>query len=557
MRAVATASAERVRELLNSGSDPNAISNGGATALMWATGDIAKVRLLLDHKVDVNAKTNDGDTALLTAARRGALDVMRLLIARGATAKSSANAVSEFVRIAYGDRPEERDILSSAGLLLSDVKQNGTPTLAGYSVSNPEGVRAVLDLGASPNPRGRFPLVGAAAFQGQLETTRLLLERGADANAKGQHAATPLMMASAAPTPSPAIVTLLLEHGASIDARDDAGRTALDWAMTQGNTSVVQLLRSKGAARGTEIPAAPIAVTTPRSAPAAVTAARDALQPVGPVLYERRKCIACHHQTLPLMVMKGDSATKTIAAITTTWSSRREDLLLGREVAGGANELSYGLLAFAESGVAPNAVTDAAVFNLLALQRTDGSWVFLDTRPPQADNSPIAFTAMAIRGLDVYAPPGLRGEANAAITRARSYIRAAVPASTQDEAFKLLGLVWTRASKNEVADQLKRLLALQRTDGGWGQLSTMAPDAYATGEALYALHSSGTSSTSAAYQNGVGFLLRTQLPDGTWFVRSRAFGFQPYFETGFPHKGDQFISASATAWAAIALTYVF
>lgn len=57
----------------------------------------------------------------------------------------------------------------------------------------------------------------------------------------------------------------------------------------------------------------------------------------------------------------------------------------------------------------------------------------------------------------------------------------------------------------------------------------------------------------AAYQRGVAYLLRNQLDDGTWFVRSRAFGFQRYFETGFPHGSDQFISASATAWAVIAL----
>ena len=48
---------------------------------------------------------------------------------------------------------------------------------------------------------------------------------------------------------------------------------------------------------------------------------------------------------------------------------------------------------------------------------------------------------------------------------------------------------------------------------------------------------------------------RTQLEDGTWFVRTRAFGFQPYFETGFPHGRSQFISTVATAWASAALTY--
>ena len=80
-------------------------------------------------------------------------------------------------------------------------------------------------------------------------------------------------------------------------------------------------------------------------------------------------------------------------------------------------------------------------------------------------------------------------------------------------------------------------------------------DAYQTGQVLYALHS-GTTINSAAYQKGVRFLLNTQLEDGSWFVRSRAFAFQAYFETGFPHGTNQFISAAATSWAAIALAYV-
>ena len=82
----------------------------------------------------------------------------------------------------------------------------------------------------------------------------------------------------------------------------------------------------------------------------------------------------------------------------------------------------------------------------------------------------------------------------------------------------------------------------------------MASDAYATGQALYAMNAAGESATSATYQKGTTYLLSTQREDGTWFVRSRAFGFQPYFDAGFPYGTDQFISAAATAWAAIALS---
>ena len=46
---------------------------------------------------------------------------------------------------------------------------------------------------------------------------------------------------------------------------------------------------------------------------------------------------------------------------------------------------------------------------------------------------------------------------------------------------------------------------------------------------------------------------RYQRPDGSWHVRSRSKPFQTYFESGFPHGKDQFISMAATGWATTAL----
>src|SRR5207247_5569973 len=90
---------------------------------------------------------------------------------------------------------------------------------------------------------------------------------------------------------------------------------------------------------------------------------------------------------------------------------------------------------------------------------------------------------------------------------------------------------------------------------GWPQLPTLASDAYATGLALYALHEGGGLAVDhPAYQRGVEFLLRTQLADGSWFVASRSFPIVEYSKSGFPHGRSQFISASATCWATMALT---
>jgi hypothetical protein len=59
--------------------------------------------------------------------------------------------------------------------------------------------------------------------------------------------------------------------------------------------------------------------------------------------------------------------------------------------------------------------------------------------------------------------------------------------------------------------------------------------------------------SDAAYQRGVHYLLRTQQQDGSWYVKTRALAFQPWFDAGFPYGYDQWISAAGTGWSAMAL----
>jgi len=99
------------------------------------------------------------------------------------------------------------------------------------------------------------------------------------------------------------------------------------------------------------------------------------------------------------------------------------------------------------------------------------------------------------------------------------------------------------------------LLARQRADGGWAQRDGLESDAYATGQALFALAVAGGGAMprTAAYEKGVRSLLANQRADGSWYVRSRAIKFQPFFEGNFPYGHDQWISAMATGWATAAL----
>lgn len=70
-------------------------------------------------------------------------------------------------------------------------------------------------------------------------------------------------------------------------------------------------------------------------------------------------------------------------------------------------------------------------------------------------------------------------------------IQSVVPSDSQDEVFRLLGLVWSGAPSAEISVQRTRLLALQGDAGGWSQKPGLVADAYATGPALYALHVGG------------------------------------------------------------------
>jgi squalene cyclase len=141
------------------------------------------------------------------------------------------------------------------------------------------------------------------------------------------------------------------------------------------------------------------------------------------------------------------------------------------------------------------------------------------------------------------------------VKRAQAWLATAKPYTTEDAAMQVLGLAWSQAATEPLRHAAKGLLSKQQPDGGWGQLPGLESDAYATGQAMVALKTSGILSDSdPAGQRAQAFLLRTQLEDGSWLVRSRSNPFQTYKESGFPHGKNQWISAAGTSWAVWALS---
>jgi squalene cyclase len=174
-------------------------------------------------------------------------------------------------------------------------------------------------------------------------------------------------------------------------------------------------------------------------------------------------------------------------------------------------------------------------------------------RPP-LETGAITRTAIAVRALKTYGWPARRAEFDERIARARAWLLAAHPATSYEAAERIKGLKAAGASEREIAAATQALLKEQRADGGWSQTPYLDSDAYATGIVLSTLYQEGRlKSSDPAYTRGTAYLLKTQFPNGSWYVRSRSPKLQPYFQSAFPFDHDQWISASATAMAVMAL----
>jgi squalene cyclase len=159
-----------------------------------------------------------------------------------------------------------------------------------------------------------------------------------------------------------------------------------------------------------------------------------------------------------------------------------------------------------------------------------------------------------MRALQLYAPNVRKEEFAKSIRLAASWLAKTKSYNNDDRAWRLTGLAWAGTDKAATQEALHELLDAQHADGGWSDLPSMASAPYATGRSLVALQMGGLSVSDPAYQRGVKFLLDTQEEDGSWFTKTRALGFQPYFDGSFPHDYDQWISAAASSWATMALT---
>jgi ankyrin repeat protein len=583
MYAAWVGSPEAMKILLDRGADPNLSNSSGSTALMLSVTEIAKVRLLIDRGANVNIASTRGRTALLLAAMSDrSVEIVRALLAAGADPKvEDAGKTTALHAASLGDDVETVRLLLDARLDVNARDFPGfTPLVYASSNGNLAAVRLLLARGADVNAvtsdgsfqkvkagtiaLGNFTPLLMAAPSGSTMLVKTLLDAGARVNVQDVRGFTPLTLAVATDHGSPEVVRALIEKGAEVNAKSPAGETALDWARKFGTTSVIGILKRAGA---TETPAIP--GLAPAFAPADLrTSAQRSvtlLEKGGVGAAANGGCASCHSHNITDLVtslarVKGLQVDEKAAAdrrqLTRAPFFAPLNMLERFDVPGTPDLPIYALGALANTGSQPDRVIDGIVANVAARQSSTGRWLspFGEIARPPIEDGDITRTALAISALKAFRSPGRGADMDERIARGANWLVSAKAITAEDRNMQLVGLKSAGADRRVLQRLAKGILAAQGADGGWAQRAELTSDAYATGQTLYALATTGVMlPREAAFQKGVKYLLSTQHADGSWYVRSRAPKFQPFFESGFPYGHDQWISSMATGWAAASL----
>jgi hypothetical protein len=160
---------------------------------------------------------------------------------------------------------------------------------------------------------------------------------------------------------------------------------------------------------------------------------------------------------------------------------------------------------------------------MVRFQQPDGSWKAAGQLPSQnrphaeTDEVTTMWATLALATLD---PPDELTEK--ALKRAAGFLSKVKPGETNESLIGAL-LVERKFGRPERSRELlKQLLSRQNPDGGWAWRQGGGSDAFATGQALYALTRSAPLADAAAVRRACDYLIDSQTDDGSWSVPGRA-----------------------------------
>jgi len=248
-----------VEFLLSRGADINTKAWQGKTPLHTAVelGYPAVTEVLLANKADVNAADDFGNTPLVPAAEKKQIKILQALLAAGANPNlENNNGQTPFSFAAASGSPELVKMF-----LAAKADPNGgrldAPLLAAIHAGDAVSVELLLQAGANPNAkgeddwqpsvlgsfgrpvgRGSETPIHLAVSSGQLPMVKLLLKFRADPN-DSQTDGQPVLVHAVSDTN---LLAALLDAGGKANARRWDGWTLLDSAVAETNLTAVQLL---------------------------------------------------------------------------------------------------------------------------------------------------------------------------------------------------------------------------------------------------------------------------------------------------------------------------
>lgn len=250
---------------------------------------------------------------------------------------------------------------------------------------------------------------------------------------------------------------------------------------------------------------------------------------------QEHHCVSCHHAGLVVWSMHEAKRSGFVV-----------DEPLLKELAQWMTEAGDGRTSLPRPQGRPKALHTKAVYFALALgadpqpapamrdslqrfwktirddQLDDGSWsAWPETRPPMFGPSDDSMTALAALALQT-AGQGRDVASEKAVQRGADWLLKTKPDDElQSAALRLVLLRRLNRPDEECRPLVERILSQQKPDGGWSQAPDLPGDAWATGQALYALAHADIKAGHPAVDRARALLIGTQRENGSWPMTSR------------------------------------
>lgn len=233
--------------------DPELIAQPiGKTLLHTAAsrGDMRMVRMLLEKGATLDGRDEGGMTAMHRAALSNRPEVVKFLLDKGANPNQVGKYQHALYSAAIAGSPVITKMLIDAGAEVDKkTRYQYTALSQAASAGKLEVVKVLVEAGADVNrvTKNNQTAVTAAVDAGQLEVLKYLLANGGRLEGFGDDYSPYLHDAATRDTPD--MLAFLLELGLWVNRPNERGDTALDWAMPDDPDNV-KLLREAGGLPG-------------------------------------------------------------------------------------------------------------------------------------------------------------------------------------------------------------------------------------------------------------------------------------------------------------------